>query len=102
MKTTIRSRWSTAAFVLIVMGAGLFLADRPAASYQNEAKAAKWQYNVIHIDANALPAKLNELGNDGWFVFSIVRAESKVESADGSARIVADKYDVSSRKPAGQ
>jgi hypothetical protein len=100
MQQVIRSRWSTALLVAVAMCVGLLLSNRPAVSYQNDSKPTKWQYNSIQINANELPAKLTELGNDGWEVFSIVQAESKVVSADGSAKVVADKYDVTGRKPA--
>ena len=99
MKTAFRSQWSTIVLMLAAVPAVVLLFNRPAESFQAESKTTKWSYHSISIAANELPAKLTELGDAGWEVFSIVRQETKVVSDGGSARLVAEKYDVSARKP---
>ena len=84
--------------ILCSLAAGLLLSNRPAESYQGDAGPAKWQYTAVNINANELAVKLTELGNDGWEVFSVVPAESKVDGSDGTARVISDKYDVSAKK----
>lgn len=85
--------------MLAIAVSGLMLWQRPAISKQAQ-PAVKWDYTSVAVEANALPAKLMELGNDGWEVFSIERSEMKVAPGDGGiAQIVAVTYEVSARKP---
>jgi hypothetical protein len=77
-----------------------FLIGREALSYPDTKKPpSKWEYNTATVDATSLQAKLEELGNDGWKVFSIERCRQFMEQdAANKTRLVADQYQVTSRR----
>lgn len=61
----------------------------------------RWQYNTQLVDAAMLQLRLNELGDDGWEVFSIERADSQLMQQNASEpRITTTQYQVTSKRPA--
>lgn len=99
MQMQTHSRWTAAVVALVVITGAVLVLGQPAVSYQADAETTKWDYTAVNIPANELPAKLIELGNDGWEVFAIVRVESKVLPDDGSPRLIAEKYEICAKKP---
>jgi len=88
--------------LLIAAIAGLLLGmGRNAHSYSDEPQhPAKWDYATASIDAGSLQAHLTELGNAGWDVFSIDRAGMVLDQpADGKTHLVAERYQVSAKRP---
>jgi len=66
---------------------------------QPAAAAVKWDYNSQEVETPSLQAKLGELSNDGWEVFSIVPHESLVDpGTDNRPRLKVEKLIVTSRK----
>lgn len=84
---------------LLVVG---ILVARDAFSYPDPQKppvAVKWEYNTSTVDASSLQAKLGELGNDGWDVFSIERSRQYIEQdAANKTHLVADQFQVTGRR----
>ncbi|MGE5193935.1 MAG: hypothetical protein ACM3U2_15685 [Deltaproteobacteria bacterium] len=90
--------------VICLLGMGLLalsvLSGRDAFSYPDPGKAsAKWEYSTATVDSASLQAKLEELGNDGWEVFSIERSRQFIEQDPANkTRLVADQYQVTGRR----
>ena len=82
---------------LLAMGV---LIARDAYSFpESKTAPVKWEYNTATVDTTALQAKLEELGNDGWEVFSIERSRQFIEQdAANKTRLVADQFQVTSRR----
>lgn len=83
----------------IGLGAMVLLNTQPASSFPADAKRVKWQYNTQKTDADALQPTLDGLGNEGWDVFSVVRANSTLDQ-NGGTHIRSSEYQVTSRRPA--
>ena len=89
---------------LLLLAVGLLvIGNRPAHSFPEESRApAKWEYSTSTVDLGSLAATLNELGPQGWEVFSVDHVVSGLEqpAADGKTRLVVEKLQVTSRRPA--
>lgn len=67
----------------------------------NGTAGGKWEYVTGSIEPGSLQARLTELGNDGWEVFSIARVDSVVDqTADGKTHLVSEKLEVTAKRPA--
>lgn len=66
-----------------------------------DAAGGKWEYVTGSIETGSLQARLTELGNDGWEVFSIERVDSVVDqTADGKTHLTSEKLEVTAKRPA--
>ncbi len=95
-----RSRFavSVGCFLAFAVVAGLLLSE-PAMSQQDKKSDGNWEYTTVSIDAAELQRGLDELGKDGWDVFSIVRADSSVgQGNDGKTHITAHSFQVSGKR----
>ena len=86
----------------IGMGASCFVLSASSAKHaaaQNDPARIAWEYTTANIDTGSLQAKLNELGDAGWDVFSISPTDSKVENgADGVPHLTVLRMDVSAKR----
>lgn len=94
-----RSSWTlvAACFASAILAAWF---SSGSASGQQAAGDGKIEYNVVSVDANALAARLPELGNQGWEVVTITISEQKFDGGATPPKVIAEKYDVTCRKPA--
>lgn len=83
-----------ALFAAFLIGS-VFWSGPPASAVQ-KTPAVKWLYLTETVDSPSLQLKLNELGKDGWEVFSIARANSVIQAPN----IECDKWEVTSKRPA--
>jgi hypothetical protein len=60
----------------------------------------KWEYNTVNIEANTLEAKLGELSNAGWEVFSLDHTETALvqQAADNQTKLQVQKFQVTSKR----
>lgn len=96
------SRWMMLCGMLGIIVAWLAWTDVPAQSQTSSdpAKRTVWEYRTLPVEANALPSKLETLGNDGWKVFSIVRSDLAIEQeAGGTTHLRVVTYEVTARRP---
>ena len=88
---------------LVLMLTALWLFNQAAPTYSapSENEVVKWEYSTTGLEASVLPAKLTELGNDGWDVFSIVRTDSVVEQGnDGKTHLTTSQFQVTAKRRA--
>lgn len=92
--------WNVAFVMLAILFAAWALPMRPAVSQPAAEKSPQiWRYTTATIAASELEAKLNELGNDGWEVFSILRFDSTLaQDANGENHIRAVQLQVTGRR----
>lgn len=88
---------SMACAVVALAGGILLFSGGTAASYQ-QAAAAKWEYKTNSVDAVNLQLELNDLGEHGWEVFSVTRAELSLDQNAGQTRLISDKYQVTAKR----
>lgn len=90
-----------AALILAVLALGAFWTAGPARSFPADDSApVKWEYTTIPVEASALPARLNELGEQGWEVFSLERSDHIVEQgSDGNTHLIVVTYEVTGKRP---
>lgn len=71
--------------ILVVALVALAVFGLGPASSQQEGATVKtqWEYHTGNIDPSTLQATLNQLGSDGWDVFSLVRLDSKLVEENG-------------------
>jgi len=89
--------------LLLLAGGLLVIGNRPAHSFPDEPRAAmKWEYSTATVELGSLPATLNDLGGQGWEVFSLDHVSSVLDqpAADGKTRLVVEKMQVTARRPA--
>lgn len=100
MTPSSRTRLAAVALAAAVLAGFGFLAGREALSYPDPAKpAARWEYKTTTVDAASLQPGLDDMGADGWEIFSIERAGQVIEQTpDNKTRLVADKYQVTGRR----
>lgn len=90
-----------AAFAAVVLAVAAFQPPRAVSKPIEAVNVAKWEYTTETIEADSLQAKLTKLGNAGWEVFSIARADLVLEKGiDDKSHIVATKYDLTGRRRA--
>jgi len=88
---------------VLLAGGLLIIGDRQAHSFPDESRVpAKWEYTTATVELGSLPATLSDLGPQGWEVFSVDHVVSVIEQpgADGKTRLVAEKVQVTGRRPA--
>jgi hypothetical protein len=90
-----------AAFAAVLLAVVVFQ-SQPAVSQPIESpNVAKWEYTTETIEADSLQAKLTALGNAGWEVFLIARADLVLEKGtDDQSHIVVAKYELTGRRRA--
>lgn len=100
MPTLSRAAIPSAALLLL----GLFIVgNRQAHSFPDESRVpVKWEYSTATVDLGSLPATLNDLGPQGWEVFSVDHVSSVLDqpAGDGKTRLVVEKMQVTARRPA--
>ena len=58
--------------LLLLAGGLLVVGHRQAHSFPDESRApAKWEYSTATVELGSLPGTLNDLGGQGWEVFSV-------------------------------
>lgn len=61
----------------------------------------KWEYNTSAVDSFAIQAKLGELTNEGWEVFSITQLDTTIleQGPDGKPQLHVAKFQVTAKRP---
>jgi hypothetical protein len=88
--------------LLLTLMLGLVLGEvRSAHSYPDKSPAPmRWEYTTMTIDVGELPARLNDLGREGWDVFSLERAGLFLDqAAEGKTRLVTDTLQLTAKRP---
>lgn len=94
------SKFWLVALVAAVVATSLVLSSQTARSFPADERP-KWEYVTVSTEASSLQARLTELGDQGWEVFSIDRADMAVEQGvDGNAHVVVSRYEVTAKRPA--
>lgn len=102
MRQRISTQWWLIGVAGFIIGALLF-AERSARSQTAAPDSVRWDYNTVTVEANALQAKLGELANDRWEVFSIVRGDLSIEQgADNQTRLKTVTFQVTGRRRIAQ
>lgn len=74
-----------------------------AAAQATAAVRTAWDYQSSSVELGALGAKLNEWGNDGWEVISIVSTESQLDTQDNEKpRLMCQRVEVVAKRPRGR
>ena len=79
----------------------VLLIERPAPSHaQANASNARptWEYHTLNVEPESLQTRLNDLGKEGWEVFSIMRMDSKLHQDAGENRIRTTEVAVTARR----
>jgi len=64
------------------------------------APAVRWEYTTTMTDPAQLQSRLTELGQDGWEVFSIERADSQLVQPNASDNhITTTQYQITGKRP---
>lgn len=60
-----------------------------------------WEYHSVGIEFATLPAKLTELGNDGWEVVTVLHTDQTVENQadDNKPHLLARRIEVIAKRP---
>lgn len=98
---TVRQRYTipTTLVVLALFAGAFFLSVDSARSYDKQTKAATIEYKTDSVDADSLQVALDALGKQGWNVFSVTRAELRLEpGANQQTRLISDKYQVTAKR----
>ncbi len=63
--------------------------------------APQWEYHSVGIEFAMLPAKLTELGNDGWEVVHVLHTDQTVDNQQGDDKphIVARRIEIIAKRP---
>lgn len=67
---------------------------------QGPAGRTTWEYQTLSVDLPSLAARLNELGGEGWEVFSIISTDGVVDTqADTKPHVLCQRVEVTAKRP---
>ena len=100
MSTRCLSRWVIAGFVGLLVSGWWLNQTAESQQLQVVTMPTKWEYKTVNIEANTLEAKLGELSNSDWEVFSIDHTETVLvqQAADDKTRLQVQKFQVTSKR----
>ncbi len=86
--------------ILAITAAAIWGAISLAGRAQVPAVMPVWEYHSVGIDFAMLPAKLTELGNDGWEVVSVLHTDQTVDNQQGDdkAHLVARRVELIAKR----
>ena len=86
--------------VAILLAATVFVGGLSAGA--DSSPSVKWQYNTTLISHDQLTTTLNQMGDDGWEVFSIQDTRSVVENdpATNAPHVKTEMFQVTAKRPA--
>lgn len=96
LMTESRKSSSFLAITAVVLWAAISLSGRA----QVPAATPAWEYHSVGIEFAMLPAKLTELGNDGWEVVSVLHTDQTVDNQQGDdkAHLVARRVEIIAKR----
>lgn len=85
------------ALLAIVVWGAISLSGRAQAPAAHSA----WDYHSVGIEFATLPAKLTELGNDGWEVVTVLHTDQTVENQGGDDKphLLARRVEIIAKRP---
>jgi hypothetical protein len=87
-------------FLLAITAAAVWGAISLSGRAQVPAAIPAWEYHSVGIEFAMLPAKLTELGNDGWEVVTVLRTDQAVENQqdDGKAHLIVRRIEIIAKR----
>ena len=101
MKAKSQLRFTMVLAAGLVVAGIVLLTDRSAQSYQGAAdtKSIKWEYTSSAVESNSMQTKLDDLGNNGWEVIAVTRADAALDQGnDGKTHIRTTEFQVTARR----
>jgi hypothetical protein len=100
MSRAVRLLIGSLAVGAVLMVVGLNTRGVREAAAQVPAARTQWEYQSASIEIGALGPKLNEWGNDGWEVTSVVSTETALDTQDSEKpRLHCQRVEVVAKRP---
>lgn len=83
----------------LVLGGLIFSRSDQSVSAQPPAGNEVWEYSTVNLEPGNLQAKLTEMGQQGWQVFSIVNSDFALDqTAEANPRLVVQRQEVTAKR----
>jgi hypothetical protein len=86
----------------LTLGAGTILwsfAEVTAQAPASSPRPLRWDYQSVGVEFSGLPARLTDLGNDGWEVVIVLNTDSTVENnAENRPHLLTQRVEIVAKR----